>query len=520
MSTKSQSRALRGFNSGKLVPLLVPAVLVAGACGTPPGTAPPGGKYGFGDSGTGSKDSGHSKTDGTTHLGDGGADARMSHDTGSHDGEAAGTLCSTSAMCASGVCSTGQDAGKHEGGVECDSPGCVCQAPSCDDSVKNGTETDVDCGGDCPACPDHDSCTTGMDCQDKVCGLGTKGLACTPGDAQVCVCEVPTCTDGVQNEGESAVDCGGTKCKACTTGKACAATTDCISGVCTGGLCSCPAGMIEATTSLMIPYCIDAYEVTKAQYQTFLDQNILPSTQATALGSNICNWNTTFAPSNNFPPLPEWAPNPITDVNWCDAFMYCANTGGKHLCGHIVAEGIHEGDPISQTNGDANSPTADEWYNACSDQGANTYPYGSTYHPEFCNGAESPAQSPQQEWKCQAEVPTQLCCNSVTPNFASPYATVQANETLAFFSGGACQSPPDFSEPLCIGGVVNTLFDMSGNVQEWENSCSAVSGASDTCNVRGGSYLSAQAQMSCKNTNQPPLARNTSADDVGFRCCL
>lgn len=28
----------------------------------------------------------------------------------------------------------------------------VC-ASECDDSVRNGRETGVDCGGDCPACP-------------------------------------------------------------------------------------------------------------------------------------------------------------------------------------------------------------------------------------------------------------------------------------------------------------------------------------------------------------------------------
>jgi formylglycine-generating enzyme required for sulfatase activity len=514
MIINSRSRTLRGSTLLTSAVVLIPAASLFAACGTPPGNAPPGGNhFGF-DSGAG-HDSGK-KPDATSHH-DAGTDTGI--DTGmAGDGGGTGAACTNGSMCTSGVCKSEMDGSKLDGGG-CEGLGCTCQAPSCTDGVKNQGETDIDCGGNiCNPCPDGDTCNKGTDCVDKVCGFDN-GCG-TDAGVGACVCEAPTCTDGVQNESETAVDCGGPHCPKCTTGKGCVAPSDCISDVCSMGsgggpsLCSCPTGMIEATTSLMIPYCIDAYEVTKAQYQTFLDQNILPSTQPAE-----CMWNTTFAPANNFPPLPEWAPNPITNVNWCDAYMYCASTGGKHLCGHIVASGIDEGAPINQTNGDANVATADEWYNACSDQGANTYPYGSTYTAGFCNGAESAAQT-GLEWQCAQTSPTQQCCNSITPGFPSPYPTVQQGETLDGFAAGSCVSPPNFREALCIGGVVNTLFDMSGNVSEWENSCSATTGMSDTCNVRGGSYKSAQSAMTCKNTNQAPIARNTTADDVGFRCCL
>ncbi|MEZ4394166.1 MAG: hypothetical protein R3A48_24090 [Polyangiales bacterium] len=56
--------------------------------------------------------------------------------------------------CASGVCAGG-----------------ACQAPRCDDRVRNGGETDVDCGGGgCPACARCLSCAADRDCADGACG--------------------------------------------------------------------------------------------------------------------------------------------------------------------------------------------------------------------------------------------------------------------------------------------------------------------------------------------------------------
>jgi hypothetical protein len=39
--------------------------------------------------------------------------------------------------------------------------------------VKNGSETDVDCGGSCPACPNGDTCNVNTDCQSGNCSQGT-----------------------------------------------------------------------------------------------------------------------------------------------------------------------------------------------------------------------------------------------------------------------------------------------------------------------------------------------------------
>ena len=64
--------------------------------------------------------------------------------------------------------------------------GNICQVPSCSDVVQNGTETDVDCGGaSCGPCADGLGCVDAADCQSGVCSGGT--------------CQVPTCIDLVKN---------------------------------------------------------------------------------------------------------------------------------------------------------------------------------------------------------------------------------------------------------------------------------------------------------------------------------
>jgi len=49
-----------------------------------------------------------------------------------------------------------------------------------------------------------------------------------------------SCSDGIQDQGESGVDCGGPNCAGCGTGETCALATDCLSLVCSGGICTAP----------------------------------------------------------------------------------------------------------------------------------------------------------------------------------------------------------------------------------------------------------------------------------------
>ena len=101
----------------------------------------------------------------------------------------------------------------------------ACVAANCTDTVLNGTESDVDCGGtDCARCADTKVCRVGTDCASGVCTAGR--------------CAPPSCTDGVKNQGETDVDCGGsTTCPRCADYKTCGAPTDCLTNACTMGYC-------------------------------------------------------------------------------------------------------------------------------------------------------------------------------------------------------------------------------------------------------------------------------------------
>ena len=119
-----------------------------------------------------------------------------------------GQGCVTDNDCQSGFCSAG-----------------MCKMPTCIDGVKNGMETDVDCGGPCfMACPPGAGCRVNADCQDPVCTM--KG------------CAIPTCNDGRKNGDETAVDCGGRICGACGLGLPCIIGDDCQSRMCTKNACA------------------------------------------------------------------------------------------------------------------------------------------------------------------------------------------------------------------------------------------------------------------------------------------
>ena len=105
----------------------------------------------------------------------------------------------------------------------CDNTVCV----SCFDGTMNSTESDIDCGGVCGStCGVNKKCNTGADCTTGVCNMMTK------------LCSAPTCTDMVKNGTESDVDCGGSCPNKCGAGKMCTKDGDCVGGTkCLNGIC-------------------------------------------------------------------------------------------------------------------------------------------------------------------------------------------------------------------------------------------------------------------------------------------
>ena len=117
-------------------------------------------------------------------------------------------------------------------------------AATCSDGIQNQDEADVDCGGACPACADGLSCSVDADCASGQC---TGGICVAPA----------TCTDGIQNQDETDVDCGGV-CPACADGLSCSVDADCAGGQCTGGVCVTPSGCSNGAVPAQIEaedYC-------------------------------------------------------------------------------------------------------------------------------------------------------------------------------------------------------------------------------------------------------------------------
>jgi hypothetical protein len=124
--------------------------------------------------------------------------------------------------------------------------------PGCSDGVKNGEESDVDCGGSvCTRCGIGRICGAPADCATATCAAGH----CAP---------AASCTDGVLDGTESDVDCGGS-CVPCAAGKKCGGPADCITNsTCTAGMCVCNTGFLGTQCQAPVS-CFDLQSRGQAQ---------------------------------------------------------------------------------------------------------------------------------------------------------------------------------------------------------------------------------------------------------------
>jgi sulfatase modifying factor 1 len=217
---------------------------------------------------------------------------------------------------------------------------------------------------------------------------------------------------------------------------------------------ACPSG--RGPSMVIVPclsggsYCIDSTEVSRAQYSAFLADAFPLTGQPSS-----CAANTTYEPDPVCEAQPEVTHegnHPQVCIDWCDAESFC-RWAGKRLCAGVWLE---------------EDPQTNEWYNACSAGGVNTYCFGSTWDPDACNGEDQ----------------------------------------------GLGTTAPVGSLPSCQGGFLG-LFDMSGNVSEWLNICSETN--PPECAYGGGSFVSWEEYMVCvAGTSRPVMHVGSS---VGFRCC-
>jgi hypothetical protein len=107
-------------------------------------------------------------------------------------------------------------------------PGCVFYLnPLCTDLIRNGSETDIDCGGSCGPCNLGDRCKADGDCDQGTCDDGR--------------CKPLACANGSKDGDESDVDCGGATCHKCAGGRTCRTASDCFSKTCATATKTCSA---------------------------------------------------------------------------------------------------------------------------------------------------------------------------------------------------------------------------------------------------------------------------------------
>ena len=107
-------------------------------------------------------------------------------------------------VCQKGRCKSRANGTVCRGGGSGQGGRCI-PAPTCNDGIKNGSETGVDCGGSCPRCANGQGCASRNDCASALCSGGTcQGCTESPdtcgdvnGAACFCTGESRACSNGV-----------------------------------------------------------------------------------------------------------------------------------------------------------------------------------------------------------------------------------------------------------------------------------------------------------------------------------
>ena len=115
-----------------------------------------------------------------------------------------------------------QDGSSCMGASDCSSQLCInSKCASCSNTVKDGDETDADCGGSCARkCSVGRNCNGNEDCISEACD----------GSLHLCVPKVDDvdCYNSIQDGDETDVNCGGGACPACTSDQKCLHDSDCL----------------------------------------------------------------------------------------------------------------------------------------------------------------------------------------------------------------------------------------------------------------------------------------------------
>lgn len=402
----------------------------------------------------------------------------------------------------------------------CDAPTQRCIAGSCVSTVGEHT-TDWDCGGvddgsvtckdgalsvcnvTAPGLDTIEDCGSAALCEQSLPPSAAYDPEAPPACAAGCKAAAPYCSGSTllvcKDDGSGPVGAG----DACATKELCAASAKagekkCRAPVCAVNEAHCAGGQTELRIERcsagrdkldVLDYCeqskaqcnpaaaacaalsIDPTEVSEADYHAWLT-----TTPSLAGQPAACAENTSFAPDSSCEsaagaPKCTTCKRPMVCVDWCDAQAYCA-AHGRHLCGKIGG-GMNPFDRYAD-------PGSSQWMNGCSAGG-------------------------QFDW-----------AGGAAPQSAATDCSYQGTQLGTSYDVGThagCKSPsPGYA----------TLSDLSGNVEEWEDSCektATAGGKDDACRTRGGSFDSARDGTRCDAVPAAAHRRLDQAPTLGFRCC-
>lgn len=250
-------------------------------------------------------------------------------------------------------------------------------------------------------------------------------------------------------------------------------------------------------------YCVDRYEVTRAEYEKFeVDIQDASFFIDASLEAQLCDASGVSEPLTSG----TIHDHPVRSVNWCDAYLYCKAVG-KRLCGKVGGGPNASSDPDSMS---------DEWFRACSDGQAGPGTMGAPgLDLDDCSDCD-------------------------------PDAGCNENAAPSGCSDDDCGNGADLldvgSYPRCVTDA--GVHDMIGSVWEWEDSCDdggfddagmqlVRNPSKDLCWRRGGAWTfpnhtntkneRSEACLSCNACDAGSVvgavSRGAAEADTGIRCC-
>ncbi|MEO7095028.1 MAG: SUMF1/EgtB/PvdO family nonheme iron enzyme [Polyangiales bacterium] len=202
------------------------------------------------------------------------------------------------------------------------------------------------------------------------------------------------------------------------------------------------------------PFCIDTTELTLSQWEVYRNGVL-----ALAKPPPVPDFCDDFVERET----PPWSDDPTSSeprahTNWCHAKRYCA-WAGKRLCGK-------RGGGKLETFDDRSS----ELNFACGNGVGSTFPYGTSYDVAKCNTESTRVVDVASRKECHGP--------------AAPY---------------------------------DAIFDLVGNVAEWEDACEVGLDGKMECSYRGGSFASSLERLPCASNDQAVV--ETDHPGIGIRCC-